>query len=130
MVYAVIPYRIYQPTRAGNLLILAKPPVNRWDATLVPSHVPRPNHAGRKKQFIFYFFGASLLNAQRSPDFGQRKRIIGSALHMLRFDGNGGKRIFLSHEHVCSFVWNLKSLVYKLRTSSIQVLLFKLVSNL
>ena len=32
--YAVIPYRIYQPTRAGNLPIPAKPPVNRWDATL------------------------------------------------------------------------------------------------
>ena len=27
-------YRIYQPTRAGNLPIPAKPPVNRWDATL------------------------------------------------------------------------------------------------
>jgi hypothetical protein len=34
-VYAVIPYRIYQPTRAGNLPIAAKPPVNRWDTTLI-----------------------------------------------------------------------------------------------
>ncbi len=34
MVYAAIPYRIYQPTRAGNLPIPAKPPVNRWNTTL------------------------------------------------------------------------------------------------
>ncbi len=34
MVYAVIPYQIYQPTRAGNLPIPAKSPVNRWDTTL------------------------------------------------------------------------------------------------
>jgi hypothetical protein len=39
MVYAVIPYQIYQPTRAGNLPIPAKPPVNRWDATLKNSYV-------------------------------------------------------------------------------------------
>ena len=30
-----IPYRIYQPKRAGNLPIPANPPVNKWDATLV-----------------------------------------------------------------------------------------------
>ena len=42
--------------------------------TAVLSHVPCLNHAGRKKQS--FFFGASLLNAQRSPDFGQWKRII------------------------------------------------------
>ena len=30
-----IPYRIYQPKRAGNLLIPANPPVNKWDATLM-----------------------------------------------------------------------------------------------
>jgi len=29
-----IPYRIYQPKRAGNLPIPANPPVNEWDATL------------------------------------------------------------------------------------------------
>ena len=30
-----IPYRIYQPKRAGNLPIPANPPVNKWDATLI-----------------------------------------------------------------------------------------------
>jgi hypothetical protein len=30
-----IPYRIYQPAVAGNLLIPAKLPVNRWDTTLI-----------------------------------------------------------------------------------------------
>ena len=33
-----IPYRIYQPKRAGNLPIPANPPVNKWDATLLHSH--------------------------------------------------------------------------------------------
>ncbi len=43
--------------------------------TAVPSHVPRPNHAGRKK-WSFFFLRASLLNAQRSPGFGHKKGII------------------------------------------------------
>ncbi len=43
--------------------------------TAVPSHAPRPNHAGRKKT-KFFFSGASPLNAQRSPDFGHENGII------------------------------------------------------
>jgi hypothetical protein len=42
--------------------------------TAVPSHVPRPNHARRKKEV--FFFGASPLNAQWSPDFGHKNGII------------------------------------------------------
>jgi len=30
-----IPYRIYQPKRAGNLPIPANPPINKWDTTLI-----------------------------------------------------------------------------------------------
>jgi hypothetical protein len=49
--------------------------------TAVPSHVPRPNHAGRKKQSYFIFFGASPLNAQWSPDVGHENGIILSHSH-------------------------------------------------
>jgi hypothetical protein len=53
----------------------------RWSGggrrgTAVLSHVPRPNHAGRKKQSFFSFFGASPLNAQWSPDFDHENGII------------------------------------------------------
>jgi hypothetical protein len=34
-----IPNQIYQPASASNLLILAKLPVNRWDATLEETHL-------------------------------------------------------------------------------------------
>ncbi len=40
--------------------------------------IPHPNHAGRKKRSFFFFFGASPLNAQRSPDFGHENGIIPS----------------------------------------------------
>ncbi len=36
---------------------------------------PAPITQAKKTKF-FFFFGASLLNARRSPDFGQRKGII------------------------------------------------------
>ncbi len=37
---------------------------------------PAPITQAEKNEVFFFFFGASLLKAQRSPDFGQRKRII------------------------------------------------------
>ncbi len=41
---------------------------------------PAPIMQAEKNKVFFSFFGASLLNAQRSPDFGQRKRIIAVVL--------------------------------------------------
>ncbi len=40
MTYAVIPYQIYQPARAGNLPIPAKLPVYRWSTTLQNWNIP------------------------------------------------------------------------------------------
>jgi hypothetical protein len=37
---------------------------------------PAPIMQAEKNEVFLFFFGASLLNAQRSPDFGQRKWII------------------------------------------------------
>ncbi len=62
---------------------------------------------------------------------GENYCTIGTSIvHMLRFDGIGRKRIFLTNESICSLVWNLTSLAYKLRKSSVHVLLFNLVSGL
>jgi hypothetical protein len=46
------------------------------------------------------------------------------------FDGSGSFLFMRGYSYVCGLVWNLTSLAYKLRTSSVQVLHHRLVSKL